>query len=419
MRCSPKAWSVLRLSNMHSADTVEQEARQGWIKCYVATVIAMMAIQASSLGFSPLIPFMKESWGMSYTQMGTFTGLYGIVGLMMSLPAGLLAKRYGEKSVMTVGLLLAMVGLLLVALAASYVQGLMARTLWLIGYRLAFISVVTAVAVTVPGRWRGNAMGLVGALTALATIIGSGFASRMQVSVGWRLSMVGFAALALIAAACFMYLYRPAKPAQVRASATPPAPSGLFSAFKIPIVWTIPLLGLANAGGFAATFFVPSVVRSEFHGGPGMASTIIAVAYSLAIIVNPLCGWLADRLDRWLVMAAMSAATIPACFLMSSRNVYVFGLATAVLVAVGHAAANQVYPTAAGLLRGRDTGPIMGIVGLGSGIFGYLGPQALGWLRDYSGGFDLGWKVVMAATVGIVLLMLHLKRYSDAHASAE
>jgi len=138
---------------------------------------------------------------------------------------------------------------------------------------------------------------------------------------------------------------------------------------------TIPLLGLANAGGFAATFFIPSVVRAEFHGGPAMSSTIIAAAYSLAIVVNPLCGWLADRLDRWLVMAAMSAVMIPACILMSSRNVYVFGLATALLVALGHAAANQVYPTAAGLLRGRDTGPIMGIVGLGSGIFATSDPR--------------------------------------------
>jgi predicted MFS family arabinose efflux permease len=408
---------------MQLADTVDQGERQGWVACYVATVVAMMAIQASSLGFSPLIPFMKESWGMSYTQMGTFTGLYGIVALIMSLPAGLLAKRYGEKPVLSVGLLLATVGLLLVALAESYAQGLVARTLWLIGYRLAFICVVTAVAVTVPTRWRGNAMGLVGALTALATIMGSGFSSHMQVSVGWRPSMVGFAALTLIAAAYFMYFYRPAKLSGVRAATTRPGTrpgqSGLFSAFKIPIVWTIPLLGLANAGGFAATFFVPSVVRAEFHGGPAMSSTIIAAAYSLAIVVNPLCGWLADRLDRWLVMAAMSAVMIPACILMSSRNVYVFGLATALLVALGHAAANQVYPTAAGLLRGRDTGPIMGIVGLGSGIFGYLGPQALGWLRDYSGGFDLGWRVVMCTTIGILLLLLQLKRYADAHPAAE
>src|ERR1700679_2635209 len=130
-QCSPRESSARRRgrrdrrpSDLQLADTVQREARAGCVTCYVATVVSMMAIQASSLGFSPLIPFMKESWGMSYTQMGTFTGLYGLVALMMSLPAGLLAKRYGEKSVLSVGLLLATVGLILVALAETYVQGL-------------------------------------------------------------------------------------------------------------------------------------------------------------------------------------------------------------------------------------------------------------------------------------------------------
>ena len=71
-----------------------------WVRSYIAVVVAMMAIQAASLGFSPLIPFMKDAWDMSYTQVGTFTGVYGIVALIMSVPAGLLAKRYGEKRVL-------------------------------------------------------------------------------------------------------------------------------------------------------------------------------------------------------------------------------------------------------------------------------------------------------------------------------
>lgn len=398
------------------ADALEARGavRTDWIRSYVATVIAMMAIQASSLGFSPLIPFMKQAWGMSYTQMGTFTGLYGLVALLMSVPAGLLAKRWGEKPVLTTGLLLATVGLVVVGLASTFLQGMAARTLWLIGYRLAFICVVTAVAVTVPAHWRGNAMGLLGALTAFATVLGSGFSNQMQSWVGWRLSMAGFGLITLVGCAYFAYAYhgaRPAAPATAPGPSVTPAKHGMWSTFRIPIVWVIPLLGLSNAPGFAATFFVPAVVRSQFHGSAAQAAEIIAASYALAIIVNPICGWLTDRFDRWLVMACMSALMIPACILMGSSDLHVFAVATAILVSLGHAAANQVYPTAAGLLRGRDLGPIMGIVGLGSGLFGYLGPQALGSLRDYSGGFALGWHVIMVTTVGMVALMLWLRHY--------
>jgi len=382
-----------------------------WISSYIATVIAMMAIQASSLGFSPLIDSMRSAWRMSYTQMGAFTGLYGLVALLMSVPAGVLAKRFGEKRALFAGLLLAGLGLAVVGLAQNFTQGFAARTLWLIGYRIAFICVVTAVAVTVPAARRGNAMGLLGALTALATILGSTFSSGMLKAFGWRLSMMGFGALSILAALYFILGYRTPQRMAV-APAAHGASGGLLAAFRLPVAWLIPLLGLANAAGFAATFFVPTVVRSQFHGTTLQARNIIDVAYGLAIVLNPLCGWLADRTDRWLVMAGMCCVMVPACALMSSHSLIVFGAATALLVAVGHAAANQVYPTAAELLRGRDVGPIMGIVGLGSGLFGYLGPQALGWLRDYSGGFDLGWHVLVLTTLGMVGLMLALRRYA-------
>jgi predicted MFS family arabinose efflux permease len=299
----------------------------------------------------------------------------------------------------------------MVACALVYGLGFTAGAVWLIGYRLAFLCVVTAVAVTVPAAHRGNAMGLLGALTALATILGSTFSSRMVTAFGWRWSMLGFGALSLVAAIYFSFSYRTASSAGEAAAAVSER-RGLFSAFRLPVVWLIPLLGLANAAGFAATFFVPTVVRTQFQGTTAQSSTIIAAAYGLAIVINPLCGWLADRTDRWLVMAGMCCLTVPACALMSSHSIYVFGIATALLVALGHAAANQVYPTAAELLRGRDIGPIMGIVGLGSGLFGYLGPQALGLMRDYSGGFDLGWHVLMASTIGIVGVMLGLRRYA-------
>ena len=55
----------------------------------------------------------------------------------------------------------------------------------------------------------------------------------------------------------------------------------------------------------------------------------------------------------------------------------------------------------------------MGVVGLGSGIFGYIGPQMLGYLRDATGGFTAGWLfVACAATVALIDLVV-LRAYSS------
>jgi predicted MFS family arabinose efflux permease len=395
------------------ANLEPRDASQPWIKSYVAVVIAMMAVQAASLGFAPLIPSMKDAWGMSYSQVGTFTGVYGIVALIMSVPAGLLAKRFGEKRVLWTGLLLSAIGLAAVSVAENYTQGLSARSLWIFGYRLAFISVMTAIALTVPLHWRGKAQGLLGALAAFATVLGSSFAAGMEGMFGWRHSMLGFAVIAMAGLVWFVSFYRqtPRAPT-VGGAAAKESNASMFSAFRYPIVWVIPILGLTNAAGFAATFFVPSVVKTVFDEDSETAAVIINASYMLAIVVNPICGWFADRFNRWSMMAGIVIIMIPACLLMSVPNLYVFGAATAVLIAFGHAAANQVYPTAATLLPGRDTGPIMGIVGLGSGLFGYLGPQALGWMRDWSGGFDLGWRVITVTMICVLALLFYLRHRS-------
>ena len=58
----------------------------------------------------------------------------------------------------------------------------------------------------------------------------------------------------------------------------------------------------------------------------------------------------------------------------------------------------------------------MGVVGLGSGIFGYVGPQMLGYLRDTTGGYTAGWVFVSIAAVLSLGDLLVLRAYSLRHA---
>ena len=76
-----------------------------WALPFGVTLVAMFALQLSNLGFSPLLPSIQQEFGMSYTQLGLFTGIYGLLALALSVPAGLSAKRFGEKRVLGAGLL--------------------------------------------------------------------------------------------------------------------------------------------------------------------------------------------------------------------------------------------------------------------------------------------------------------------------
>lgn len=348
---------------------------------------------------------------MSYSQLGLFSGVYGLAAIVFSIPGGVFAKRFGEGLILWLGLVVVTLGLVLLSRAPNFIIGLSARTVWIIGYRVAFVCVMTAIARVVPRKRRGMAMGILGAMSSLASVIGAPFGTSIGVAFGWRTGILAFAGMSLLGAVVFWMFYRPP---ETIAHHSPPGhgfPQRLdVSAFSNPLVWSMVLLGLTNMGGFSANFFVPSAVKTTFHLGPTVAAYIISTSYFAAIFANLLCGYLADRLNRWGVMIGLMLLLIPASFAMMAPNFFAFRVATVLLISLGLSATNQIFAIASEVMPGREIGPVMGIVSLGGGIFGYVGPQVLGILRDQTGSFTAGWFfVAIGAFIGLLVILI-LKR---------
>jgi predicted MFS family arabinose efflux permease len=341
--------------------------------------------------------------------------MYGIIALLVSLPAGVFAARIGEKRALLIGLAVTAVGLAALSQATRYDVALAFRALWLIGYRTAFIGVFTAMAMVTPEQYRSRAMGILGAMAAFASVIGAPFGTRLAAWLGWRGGIQGYAAISLLGAVVFGLLYhrqRSQPPGIAGPHGTSMTRAGAVSALRNPIIWSMILLGLINMGGFSVTFFVPYAVKSVFGMGAQEAAAIISVSYLVSIPLNLGFGYLCDRHSRWNMMIWLAVLLVPASFAVMSRDLLVFRIAVALIVSLGHAATNQIYAISSSLLPKEEVGKGMGIVGLGSGIFGYLGPQMLGYLRDATGGFTAGWVFVACAAVLALGDLLILRRYS-------
>jgi predicted MFS family arabinose efflux permease len=347
---------------------------------------------------------MQKDLAASYSQMGLFTGMYGIIALLVSLPAGVLAARIGEKRALLIGLAVTALGLLALSQATGYNVALTFRALWLIGYRTAFIGVFTAMAIITPDRYRSRTMGILGAMAALASVIGAPFGTRLAEWIGWRGGIQGYAGISLLGAAVFAFVYH-RKTAQAGSAGGPHGSqltgAAAASALRNPVIWGMILLGLINMGGFSVTFFVPYAVQSVFGLGARDAASIISTSYLVSIPLN-----------RWNMMIWLAVLLIPASFAVMSSDLLTFRVAVALLVSLGHAATNQIYAISSSLLPKEEIGNGVGIIGLGSGIFGYLGPQMLGYLRDATGGFTAGWVFVACAAMLALGDLLVLRRYS-------
>ena len=387
-----------------------------WIVPFSATLLAMMTLQMSSLGFSPLLPAIQSEFHANYSQIGLFTGLYGLIALVLSYPAGILAKRFGERVLMTFGLVVVSLGLCALSVAPSFTLALGARLAWLIGYRLAFVCVLTALAFSIPESLRGSSMGILGASSALASVIGAPFGSKIGEALGWRLGILAFGVISILGAVVFVVFYRrPVDSETVQVPKHPigsPTPGGT-PAYKVPAAWALAvLLGACNAGGFSSTFFVPAALKTNFGMNAVGAAYVISTAYLFSIFANLACGYLMDRFNRWTVMKCLLITVAISAVAMTSSNLLVFRIASAALIGLGLVCANQVYGMGADVLRGRETGPVMGIVSLGAGMFGFVGPQLLGSLRDWTGSFNAGWCFMAALELVALFVVIGLSKNS-------
>ncbi len=394
----------------------EKNADRSWIVPFVATLFGMLTLQMSNLGFSPLLPAIQEEFSISHAQFGFFTGMYGLLALVLSVPAGLAAKRYGEKRVLVLALFLVGFGLYMLGRAPGFYSAFASRALWISAYRFAFVGILTAIAITSPPSLKGSSMGLLGSVASLATAIGAPFGSRIGENFGWRTGMTGYACAAILGGLAIWAFYRRRSDDRGQAPMRHAGSSGKSgqSAFRTPVVWALAVLvGLVGMASYSVTFFVPSAAATIFGMDANGAASVISTGYICAIFLNLLFGYLMDHCNKWIIMSSLAGLLIPASLAMTSENELVFRIATSVVLAGGFTATNQSYGLAAHVMSGRETGNVMGVLSLGAGICGYVGPQTLGLLRERTEGYNAGWYLMAGIALLILIELWLLKRHSE------
>jgi predicted MFS family arabinose efflux permease len=258
-------------------------------------------------------------------------------------------------------------------------------------------------------------MGIVGATSSMASVVGAPLGGALVGEFGWRIAVLGYAAMALFGALVFALIYRPtADDADAARAGHGGHAFGTRSAFLSPVVWMIALIvGLGGFGQFTVTYFVPTVADAVFKLDAKAAGFIISTGYLTAIVCNLLIGVLTDRFNKLLVLAGIFLLLAVASASMAIENLLVFRVATAAVIGFGFSAANQLYGLAGLVMPRKEAGNAMGVVSLGAGLFGFFGPQMLGILRDQTGSFKAGFYMVAICdllTHGLIAILYLLTR---------
>jgi MFS family permease len=185
------------------------------------------------------------------------------------------------------------------------------------------------------------------------------------------------------------------------------------SIFKERSIYLLALGSMCSVAAVSGTIQNLKLFFSLDLKYPQQLSANILSLILLSSIVGRLgMGWLADKLQKKIVMILISGIVICSIFLLffasSPRFVYLF----AVVFGVGLGGDYMIIPLMAADLFGvRVIGRIMGIILTVDGFADALAPMLVGWLRDRLGSYaDAFSALIIIAIVGIIAIALIPKK---------
>jgi MFS family permease len=365
------------------------------------TVLGLIAF-CVAVGFGvlvPVLPVFARSFGVSHLQVGAVVSVFALMRLVFSPFCGRLIVRFGERTVLAVGIYIVALSSGLAGIAQSYPQLLLLRGVGGIGSAMFSVSAMTLLLAAVPADMRGRAVGFFQGGFLLGSMTGPAVGGLLS-AISLTAPFFFYAATLAVAGTVGLTLLRTAR--------GDGGPGGSAPVIPFRVVLRDPRFQAACATNLAQGWtssgvrsaLVPVLVVEVLHrtaAWTGIAFACAAVAQTLA--VGP-AGKFVDTVGRRPAMVGggvLAAVSITA--VSFAPNVTVL---TVALCAYGVAAAflGTAPAAAVGDAAGGRGGTAVAVFSMCADIGSIVGPLVAGLLVDrasYPLAFGVGTLLIVAA----------------------
>ena len=348
-----------------------------------------------------MAPFISEAYSLTPAQKGVMLSIPIFAGAFMRFPLGLLAQYVGRKNATLIEMVLIIVALLFGYFFVNSYNSLLAMGV-LLGVAGASFGVALSLGSgSFPAKYKGLAMGLVGAGN-VGTAVSVLVAPALAQAYSWQ-AVYGIAAVFMLLPLAAMIVF-----------AQEPQDVNKHSTFKEHIVclfekdgWAFSIIYAITFGGFIGlATFLPSYYYDQFGVSKVQAGQLSMLAAFMGAAVRVFGGWISDHwggVNTLTAVLVVVAITLVLCGLASGSLVVttlLFMLCFAALGA-GNGALFQLVPLRWPMAT-AVAGSMIGEVGaLGGGLI----PNAMGMSKQHTGTYLWGF-VGFAVCAVLVLLML-------------
>jgi MFS family permease len=382
-------------------------------------ILAVIAFVVA-LGFgivAPAIPLFARNFGVGTTAVGLAVSAFAFFRFVSAFSGGSLVERFGERFVLTAGLVIVAVTTGLAGLAGSFPLFLGLRAAGGVGSAMFTVAALSLLLRVAPPSHRGRAAATWQGGFILGGIAGpavGGFLAELSP----RLPFLIYAGFLLVAGAVGLRMLRSAparrgEPGDEPATTGPdlaPGPVSLRTALRsrayvaalvanLGVGWV--LFGVRNS--LVPLYVTEELGRTVAWAGAGLLAGSLAQALGLLRSGRLVDEW--GRRPSMLIGSALATASmlvlvLPPAIGMFLLSMAVFGLAASLLASAPAALVGDVSPA-------RGGGRVVAVFQMSADLGAIVGPLVAGWLTDvasYQWAFAVTAAVLAAALVATLAM---------------
>ncbi|MFC1964944.1 CynX/NimT family MFS transporter [Chloroflexota bacterium] len=370
--------------------------------CNLAYAITLQSVP-------PVLSLVMADLGLSYTQGGLLMSLLSLPGIVISIPAGMLADRYGQKLIGVSALTLILAGAMIFALGNSLPILGLGRVISGIGGITLAVLAPQLLAQWFERREIGIAMGMFVTAMPVGTILSLNLLSLVGESLGWRTSIYFSAGIPLIALVIFAFFFAnaPRRRQQIL-----PRPQGLLRDIRLAgmTVWFVGVAWMMfNASAISLFTFTPDFLKAT---GFSIASAgfLTSLVMMPGLVFSPVVGYMIHKIGHKQVIIAIGGLTVAALVVLVPSFM---GQIKVLMPLIG--IAQTLVPAPIFALVPEVVSPKR--LGLGYGIVStclhlgiLVGPTSVGFMRDIVGSYQASYTLMsgfaLLTTLAVVILSI-------------
>jgi len=365
-------------------------------------------LQTSSLivGFmvwvilSSLMPFISEDISLNAQQLTWVAAAPVILGSLLRIPLGYWANRFGARTLFFISFLILLIPVYWISRATTFIDLLFGGLLLGIGGAVFSIG-VTSIPKYFPKEKHGFVNGVYGAGN-IGTALTAFLAPVLAVRLGWAATVQLFLVL-LGVFALLNFLIGDRKEPRMVVSFT----AQLKEIYRNEKLWFLCFFYFITFGSFVAfTVYLPNFLVTHFQLTKVDAGFRTAGFITLATIMRPVGGWLADRLNSFvMLMFVFAGFTIAAILLsfMPDMTLFTIGcLSIAVCAGIGNGTVFKLVP----LYFSKQSGIVNGLVSAMGGLGGFFPPLILTMVFNVTGHYAIGFMALSEFSLASLILVM-------------